>query len=469
MATVPEPTHSLDALFNPRTIAVVGASPTEGKMGNLFVQHLRESYRGQIFPIHPRAGEICGLRAYQGLDHLPEAIDLLIPLIPADKLLPLVASCRQGQVRFLLAIPSGFAETSGGADAQAALLQLAAQRGMRMVGPNSVGLFNAATGLNASMMPSLPPGGAGLSCITQSGGFGMALSMFATDHELPVAKFCDLGNSADLAPHALLRYLRQDEQSHVVGAYLESTVASDAFVAEARLLARTKPLILCKLGQTAAGGRASHAHIGLPPERDEPLAALGAEPILAVPTAMDMMEVAKGLSWQPLPAGPRIAILTGSGGVGAELAELCVAHGLELPLLSPVLQGALAPHLPPYASVRNPVDLTPIWQEYPRKYPPLLRALLASEEVDMVLVAILDVATTIEPLMHALVEAVREARQALPVPKPVYVYWSAPLGTREHRQLLQRAQLPCYQSSLYAARSISAISRYAAARRAAGL
>jgi acyl-CoA synthetase (NDP forming) len=174
-----------------------------------------------------------------------------------------------------------------------------------------------------------------------------------------------------------------------------------------------------------------------------------------------MLDIAKGLSWQPLPRGRKVSILTGSGGIGAELADLCLEHGLEVPEFSPQLQAALRPYLPTYASVQNPVDLTPIWQEFPKLYGPLLRTFFASDEVDILLVTIIDVATTVKPLMHAVTEVVAQARIEATPAKPVYVYWASPHNMREHRQILQTARIPCYQSTLSTVRVAAAICHYA--------
>ena len=452
----------LKCLFTPRTIAVVGASNNDGKMGNRFVKHLLAGYSGEIFPVHPKAQDICGLQAYQDIAEIPAQIDLLIPLIPAKQVISLVNRCVKGQVKVLLAIPSGFGEVPGGGKhLEEKLLSLARERRMRVVGPNSLGMLNCPYGLNASMVPELPPGGPGFSCITQCGGFGMAIYMYTHDHQLEMAKFCDLGNTADVTVHELLDYFRHDDDTHIVGAYLESFVDRERFFAHANTLAVEKPVILTKLGRTDAGARASFAHLGISPGDADFHERVRDSRIIPAQTGLEMLDIAKGLSWQPLPRGRKVGILTAAGGIGAELTDLCVEHGLEVPEFSPQLQAALRPYLPTYASVQNPVDLTPIWQEFPKLYPPLLQTLFASDEVDILLVTIIDVATTLEPLMHAVTEVVAQAQIEVTPAKPIYVYWASPHSMREHRQILQRARIPCYQSTLSTVRIAAAICQYA--------
>jgi acyl-CoA synthetase (NDP forming) len=173
----------LHLLFAPRSIAVAGASNKTGKMGNLFMQRLTADFRGTLYAINPTEREVGGVTTVKSIAEVLHPIDLLIALVPAARLIELVEPCRPGQVRYLLAIPSGFAEISPqGRALQERLASAARSRGIRTLGPNVVGVMNAIAGINASMMPALPPGGRGLSCITQSGGFGMALSMYALDH-----------------------------------------------------------------------------------------------------------------------------------------------------------------------------------------------------------------------------------------------------------------------------------------------
>jgi acetyltransferase len=189
---------------------------------------------------------------------------------------------------------------------------------------------------------------------------------------------------------------------------------------------------------------------------------VGASKIIPAQTGLEMLHIAKGLSWQPLPRGPKVGILTGSGGVGTELADLCVEHGLEVPEFSGQLQDALRPYLPSYASVRNPVDLTPIWWEFPKVYPPLVRRLFGSAEIDLLLVTVLDVATTLEELMYALTETVTQSQGDAPPAKPLYVYWASRQSMVKNMHILEKAQIPCYRSTLETVRVAAAICRYGA-------
>lgn len=392
-------------------------------------------------------------------------MDLLIALVPGEDLLPILRACPAGRVKFLLAIPSGFGEASTeGKRRERDLVEVAKGRGMRLVGPNSLGMFNCALGLNASMVPELPRGGAGLSCATQSGGFGMALAMYARDHDVPVAKFCDLGNMADLDVTEVLEHYRDDSDTRVVGLFLEAIGLLGSRAEVLTTAAARKPIVAAHIGRTPDGGRASQAHIGVAPSTSSEAFAKLARSLILTQTAQELLHVSKALCCQPVPRGRRAAILTGSGGLGAELTDLAVENGLEVPHLSDPLQARLKALLPAYAACGNPVDLTPIWMEYPKLYPVLLRLLAASDEIDFIIVTIMDVATGISELIDALC-ALPHDQAIVAAGKPIYIYWNSPQADMANMVRLQRAHLPCYQSTLELVRVAALVARHPAAWR----
>jgi acyl-CoA synthetase (NDP forming) len=420
-------------------------------MGNLFINRLAAGFRGKLFAVNSGEDNIAGTSTYRKIEDVPGPIDVMIALVPASKLVELVHSCRESQVRFLLAVPSGFAEAAkDGPALQRNLTEAARRRGIRVLGPNIVGVMNGVLGLNASMMPELPPGGPGLSCLTQSGGFGMALSMYALDHNLPVAKFCDVGNTSDLEIHEVLSYLAQDADTLVIGLFIESVRDQDLFWRALAEAAAAKPVVLTPVGVTPAGRRASLAHLGIAAEavaRDKL-----PRGVVIADTAEGLLHSAKAMLWQRKPHGRRAAVLTGTGGIGAELADLAVRQGLDLPILSPQLQKRLFEHLPYYAGASNPVDCTPIWWDYPKVYPSILDRLAESGEVDLVIVCITDVAATLPALATALATWA-SSRLSM----PMVVFWGARDRDRENMQILEQAGVPCYRTTLEAAGAATAL------------
>lgn len=445
-------TAALDSLFNPRSIALVGASRKPGKMGNLFMQRLISGFKGRIFAINPNEREIEGVPTLASVADLTEPVDLLIALIPGLRMVELMEACPQGAVNHLLAIPSGFGEVSDeGCTLELRLLAAARQKGVRVVGPNCVGLLNCGIGLNASMMPVIPRGGEGVSCITESGGFGMALCMYALDHGLPVSKFCDLGNMIDVQVEDVLRYLRDDPETRLVTLYLEAVRNYQAFGAALEELCERKPVIMCPVGITPAGRRASVAHIGIDCSTTRLLGALPTG-VMRAGSGIDLLNRAKALLRLPPARGRRTAIITGTGGIGAELADLATAEGLDVGELSASLQHKLRRHLPYYAGVRNPVDLTPVWVDYGKIYPAVLNELAASGEVDVIVISVTDVATTLPELREGLIGYGQKSGV------PLVIYWGCREQDRVHMRGLEAAMFPCYTSPQETVRAAAALS-----------
>jgi acyl-CoA synthetase (NDP forming) len=440
----------LHSLFNPASIVLVGASNTAGKMGNLFARRLKEGFNGQLYAVNPNEREVAGIPSYPSLADVPGTVDLMLALLPGQALVDLMEDGPPGKIRFLAAIPSGFGEVVGGRALQERLQAAAAACGAALLGPNVVGLMNCERGLNASMIPVLPPGGKGISCLTQSGGFGMALAMYALDHGVPVAKFCDLGNMAGLSVECMLDFYGDDPATRVVVLFLEAVSDPDAFVDILEQVARQKPVVLSALGCSAVGRRASQAHLGLTPNLRRVVERLPSGVVLTT-TGQDALDASKALAWQGKPTGPRVAVVTGTGGIGAELADLAVLRGLELPELSAGLQTCLRAHLPAFAAAGNPIDATPIWWEYPKIYPALIRALDESEEVDLLLVSITDVPTTFPNLADAIIA------MSAQIAKPICVFWGSRDRDLEPMRRLQRVGIPCYRTTAAAVSAVAAL------------
>ena len=445
---------SLDLLFNARSIALVGASNKPGKMGNLFAQRLCNGFRGDFYPINPNESEVVGVKCYSSVSALPEPVDVLIALVPGTELMRLVESGTEKFAHFLIAIPSGFAEVSDrGRELQAQLIEAAHSRGMKVIGPNSVGYMNCETGLNASMIPLVPPGGRGVAYLTQSGGFGMALAMYAADHGMHVAKFCDVGNMSDIDINSVLCYLGDDPSTAIVGLFLEAVKDIESFLATLEQVARHKPVVMSAVGLSQAGVASSRAHLGLDPNLGSIRGALP-EGAHFADTGLELMDACKAILWQQRPIGRRLAIITGTGGIGSELADLVTAEHIEVPALSTALQKQLRAHLPDYASVGNPIDVTPIWWQYPDVYPQLIKLLDASGEVDMILVSITDVATTLPALTEAIAAVQKSCLRT-----SLCVYWGSRAQDLGAMLPLQQALIPCYSTTRAAAKAVAALSQ----------
>jgi acyl-CoA synthetase (NDP forming) len=461
---VPSGPTGLSAVFEPRRVALVGASDQPGKMGELFWRNL-SSFPGEVIPVTASATTIGGCRAYPSLRHVDGDIDLAVVVVPAPSVPGVLHDAAAKGVRAAVVVTGGFAEAGPeGARLQGEMLAAAREGGVRVVGPNCFGLQNCDLPLNASMAAGEPRGGGGITLATQSGAYGMAIYALGIDERTRFAKVYAAGNKADIADSEVLRYLRGDTASRTLCFFLESLPDGRAFYEEARLTTPHKPVIVAKTGRSAAGARAAQSHTGaLAGSGAVGRAAFVQAGIVEARSGLEMIDVARALDSQPLPAGPRVAIVTNSGGTGVEMADLLAEEGLDVPELSAGLQAELRAHLPAFASPRNPVDMTPVWTRFAELYPLLVERLARSGEVDAVVAVLLQRSALEEGVAIGVRDAVARLR-ADGVGVPVYVCWVAPRAARANADLLQEAGVPCFEWPERTARAVGHAARYGRAR-----
>jgi acetyltransferase len=364
-----------------------------------------------------------------------------------------------------IVISGGFAETGpAGAAEQAAVVEAARVGGVRLVGPNCFGVQNCNAGLNASMATGSPPAGGDIALVTQSGAYGMAIYTLGLDQDLRFSKVCATGNQADIGEAEVLAYLGADDESAVLCFFVESLGDGRAFYERARGITPRKPILVAKTGRTEAGARAAISHTAaLAGDARLWEAAFRQAGVVMARSGLEMIDAAKALDWQPVPSGPRVGIVTNSGGTGVELADLLADEGLEVPELSPGLQARLAEALPAYASPRNPVDMTPSWARFAALYPLCLEALARSGEVDLVVLVLLQRSALDPAVAQAVLASAR--RLAADGPEvPVYVCWVAPRAAQPNADLLQSARLPCFEWPERTARALGHAYRYGRSR-----
>jgi acetyltransferase len=432
----------LDAVFGPRRVALVGASDRAGSVGRLLWDNLAD-FPGEVLPVCP-AGTVGGRVAYADLRDIPGPVDLAIIATPAATVPDIMRAAAGKGVPAAVVLSAGFAETGeAGAKLQADAVAAAQAGGVRLVGPNCFGVQNADLPLNASIAAGTPRGGGGVSIVTQSGSYGMAVHALGRDEGLRVAKVFAAGNKADITDAELLAYLRQDPETRVICLLLESITDARRFFAEACQTTLVKPVIAAVGGRTGAGQRAALSHTAALATDDAVRdAALRQAGVVRVRTGLQVLDAARALSGQPVPRGPRVAVVTNSGGTGVELADLLADEALDVPELSPSLQAELRALLPGYASARNPVDMTPVWRLFATLYPATIEMLARSGEVDVVVPVLLQRSASAEVAM-AVRDAVARLR-ADGVGVPVYVCWVAPRSSDGHADVLQEAGVPCF-------------------------
>ncbi len=454
---------ALDAVFRPRRVALVGASDQPGKTGELLWRNL-ESFPGELVPVTRSAEVIAGRKAYPSLSAVPGEIDLAVVVVPAPGVPAVIRDAAAKGVPAAVVISGGFAETGpSGARLQAEVTAAARAGGVRIVGPNCFGVQNCDLPLNASLSTGTPSGGGGISLVTQSGAYGMAVHSLGLDEQLRFAKVYASGNKADITDAELLGYLGDDPASRTLCFFLESLADGRGFFEQARRVTPRKPVIVAKTGRSPAGVRAARSHTaGLAGAERVWRAAFDQAGVILTRSGLEMMDVARALDCQPPPAGRRIGIITNSGGTGVELADLLADEGLEVPELSDGLRRGLTDLLPPFASPYNPVDITPVWPRFTELYPLLVERLARSGEVDAVVPVLLQ-RSAVDAVAVAIRDAVDRLR-ADRVQVPVYVCWVAPRSSRSHSRPLQEAGVPCFEWPERTARAVGHAARYGALR-----
>ena len=401
---------SMQRIFEPRTVAVVGASRERGKIGAEVLHNLLAAgFRGDVFPINPRGGTIQGLRAYARLTEVPSPVDLAVIVVPADQVEAAVDDCIEKEVQGIVVITAGFGETGEeGREREARLVEKIRGAGIRMVGPNCMGVVNTDPEyrLNATFAPTYPPAGR-VALSSQSGALGLALLDYASRLNLGISTFVSVGNKADISGNDLIQYWADDPRTDVILLYLESFGNPARFSRIARRVARRKPIVAVKSGRSKAGARAALSHTGALAETDTVVDALFRQAgVIRTNTLEELFDVAALLANQPVPAGPRVAILTNAGGPGILAADVFESQGLTLATLSETTADALRAFLPAAASVANPVDM--LAAAGPAPYRKALRLLLEDANVDSVLVIFIPpIATNPEAIASAIVEGAK--------------------------------------------------------------
>ncbi|HEU4701434.1 MAG TPA: GNAT family N-acetyltransferase, partial [Conexibacter sp.] len=404
---------AMDSVLRPRSLAVVGASPKPGTIGGAVFRKLVEGgYAGELYAVNRSGQEVLGRRCFASVEEVPGALDAAVLAVPAQQCIPVARACAARGVRGLVVLAAGFSETGPeGVALQRELLAVCRAGRMRLVGPNCLGVIDTDPDvrLDASFAPTQPPSGH-LGLLSQSGGVGIALLEQAHALGIGLSAFVSVGNKADLSGNDFLEWCEQDERTRAVLLYLESFGNPRKFARIARRVGRTKPIVAVKAGRSAAGARAAASHTGALLAGSE--AAVGAlfrqAGVLRADTLGELFDLAALLEHQPLPAGPRVAIVTNAGGPGILAADACAAAGLELPTLPATVQEAIAAHVPAGAALGNPVDL--LAAASPAAFGAAVETIGASGAVDAVIVVFVPPLVTEAEEVAA---AVREASRAL--------------------------------------------------------
>lgn len=448
----------LDSLLSPRSVAIVGASRSPGKVGHEIVANLiGDGFGGEIIPVNPAADEILGLKCHPELRSCGRTIDLAVIAVPAAQVKATVEDALACGAKAIVVVSSGFGETGEeGAALEAEIAKAAKSGGARLLGPNCLGLINTRHRMNASFAGRAPREGA-ITVISQSGALCSAILDWARMSHLGLAKLVSIGNKADLTEMDFFTALAEDDQTKVIVGYLENISSGAAFVKAAEAAAMIKPIVILKGGSTASGMRAASSHTGALAGADIAYgAAFTRSGVIRADTFESLFDFAMALAMQPLPKGGRVAVITNAGGPGIMAADAIEKLGLTTATLASNTATALRARLPSSASLANPIDV--LGDADPARYATALNAAQSDESVDSIIVILTPQAMT-RPAetARAIIENVRGEKPTL----AVFMGGSEVMPSRAE---LTEANLPAYTSPERAVAALAAMTRYSAWR-----
>jgi acyl-CoA synthetase (NDP forming)/RimJ/RimL family protein N-acetyltransferase len=450
---------SLRGILEPRAVAVVGASRSPVKLGRAVLENMRRTgFTGALHPVNPHAGTIAGLVCHPTVQAIGAPVDLAVVAVPPAAVPDVVRDCARAGVHGVIVLSAGFAEASeAGRAAQRELVELARSSGMRLVGPNCMGVLNTdpAVSLNATVAPTWPAAGC-IGMLSQSGALGLAILDHLHSLNLGLSTFVSVGNKADVSGNDLLSYWADDPRTRVVLLYLESFGNPRKFARLAPEVARRKPIVAVKSGRSAAGQRAARGHSGASAQDDPAVNALFEHAgVIRTDTLEGMFDVAALLSTQPVPPGNRVGVLTNAGGPGILLADACEARGLSLPALAAPTLARLEARLP--AALRgNPLDLGT--DATPADYEQAIGALAADPEVDAIVVVY--VPPRLAP-PEDVAAAIARGAGAVPAEKPILAVFLSARGAPALLGTGPRGPIPSYSFPENAADALAAAVRWA--------
>ncbi len=437
----------LDALFCPKSVALVGATASEEKLGGTVLKNLL-GLKGRVYPINPNYRELMGLKAYPSIGDVPEPVDISIIMRPAAEV-PEIIRQHAGKARFAVIISAGFAEV-GASQLQEQLARIGREAGIRLVGPNCLGVYNPRHGLDTMFLPhSLlkKPGRGNVAVVSQSGAVMVCLLEAVRKANMGVSKVCNYGNAVDLDASDVYEYLAGDGETGVVISYLESVANGRRFVEAARKLDDAKPLIVLKAGKGTSGQKAAFSHTGRLAGSYEVFRSILRQFGIREATDYDsLLDAAKALSYQGRAPGKRVCVITNGGGSGVLAADECARIGLEAaPLPEPVAE-SLRSSFPSFYAIGNPIDLT--GQVRADDYRIALNAV--REDYDGFIVIALTAVAGVTPVVG---EIVRDFRMATGKPVVAHVVQGGVAGKLS--RLLEKSKVPVYSSPERAVRTLA--------------
>ncbi len=450
----------LDAIFSPRSLAVIGASTTAGKVGHdIFDNILKGRFQGTLYPVNPKAESILCVKAYPSLLDIPDEVDLAMIILPPKLALNAIEDCIQKKVKGVVIVSAGFKEVGGeGAKIEEEIASRCQEADIPLIGPNCLGVINPMdkVRLNASFSTQMPASG-NISFISQSGALCTAILNFAADMGVGFSKFISTGNKADVDELEILRYFHKDRQTDVIMMYVEELKrGGQDFIDAVKKITSAKnptPILAIKSGRTSAGAAAASSHTGSIAGTEGIYDAIFEETgIIRVESVSELFDYASAFATKKFPDGKNIAIITNAGGPGIVATDMTEVSGLELARFSSETTATLSSHLPPTANIHNPIDV--IGDADPDRYYHALDAVIKDENTDSALVIL-----TPQSMTNAIKTARVITKIAKNTPKPVVCAFMGVIDVSEGVKYLQNHKIPVFRFPENAAKAIGALYR----------
>ncbi len=447
---------NLDAVFNPSSIAVIGASREPNKIGHVIVKNFVDGgFAGKIYPVNPNAEQILGLSSYRNVLEIKEKVDSAIIAVPAPAVESVLEQCGKKGIKGVVLITGGFSEV-GNCKGEKRLAQIANKYDMALIGPNCMGVITPGSRVDSVFLPIYKlgrPRVGGISFISQSGAIGGCIVDLASRAGIGMSKFVSYGNAAVVDECDLLQYLASDKGTEIIVVYLEGVKDGRKLLSTAKEITKQKPVVILKAGKSSSGAQAALSHTGsLAGSAEAYSAAFKQAKVIEANTLGQLFDFAKIFD-QPLPKGKRIGIITNGGGMGVLATDSIEEKGLCLSKFSEKTRKMLRASLPSYANIRNPLDI--IGDADSHRYEVALNALMKDEKVDIILLIILFQTAAIDSSVVNI--AIRASDQGK---KPIIAVCTGGEYTEMHKRILESYGVPTYQSPSAAVRAISRFIAY---------
>jgi len=454
--------EQMDYFFNPKSIAVIGASRHPRKIGHVVFRNFIESgFKGKLYPVNPNAEEMFGRKAYKTVKKIPGKVDLAIVVIPAKFVIQAIEDCGKKKIPAVIIITSGFKEV-GNVELENQLIKTLKKYKIRAIGVNGLGVFDAYTGIDTFFLPRYKlerPEKGEIAFISQSGATGSVVMDWMAMKNYKVSKFISYGNATDIDEADLTEYLARDKKTKVICAYFEGVKEGRKFYETTKRLSKKKPIIVLKGGTTEAGTKAVSSHTGsLAGAAEVYKSAFKQAGVIQADGLEEIFDYARVLATQPMPKGKRVQIITDGGGFGVLQSDWLIKYGLDLAKMDKKYIDAMKKIFPPYVSLRNPMDLTGD-ADTPR-YREAINAAMEDKNVDIVLVIVL---LQVPALTPDVVDVIAEAAEKKT--KPVIVVSAGGRYTEVLKKALEDAGVPTFSYTEAAAKALKVLCEYSEYKR----